>query len=159
MFRIPELTTGNYGRFPWQSVVQVAEDLSEVAWIPGERADPPPDLSLEQQEVWKSIAAGMPADWSRDVGTRIVLKELCRASVHARHLSGDAEAARTTLVAAPDNNRLRRNGSPCCGPLICKPNASRISRPKLRLNRQSRQGARRGDQIARQGSGGRRPVD
>jgi hypothetical protein len=28
---------------------------------------------------------------------------------------------------------------------------------KLRLTRQSRQGARRGDQIARQGSGGRRP--
>jgi hypothetical protein len=134
-----------------------AEDLSEVAWIPGERADPPPDLSLEQQEVWESIAAGMPADWSRDVGTRIVLKELCRASVHARHLSGDAEAARTTLVAAPDNNRLRKEWLTLLRAFNLQ--AQRIAdlSTKLRLTRQSRQGARRGDQIARQGSGGRRP--
>ena len=102
-----------------------AEDLSGVAWIPGERAAPPADLSPEQQEVWRSIAEGMPDNWSRDVGTRILLKELCRASVYARHLSGDAEAVRTALRPPTTGG----NGSPCCGPSICRPSASPISRP------------------------------
>ena len=98
----------------------------------------------------------MPDNWSRDVGTRILLKELCRTSVYARCLANDAEAARTALTATPDNSQLRKEWLALLRAFNLQ--AQRIAdlSTKLRLTRQSRQSARRGEQITSAGSS-RRP--
>jgi hypothetical protein len=132
-----------------------AADLSEVVegpWVPGEMASPSPELSLEMQEVWRSIAAGMPPEWSRDMGTGILLKELCRHVVFARRLSADVEAVRAEINLNPNDGRLRRQWHTLLRAYNLQTQRIGDLSTKLRLTRQSRQGARRGDQIARQGS-------
>jgi hypothetical protein len=89
-------------------------------------------------------------EWSRDMGTGIL--QLCRHVVFARRLSADVEAVRAEINLNPNDGRLRRQWHTLLRAYNLQTQRIGDLSTKLRLTRQSRQGARRGDQIARQGS-------
>jgi hypothetical protein len=63
-----------------------AAHLAIVAPIPTGRPQPPPDLTEEQSEVWRSTAAALPPDWfARE--TLPVLAQYCRHVCRARWLA------------------------------------------------------------------------
>jgi hypothetical protein len=60
--------------------------LAIVAPIPTGRPQPPPDLTEEQAEVWRSTAAALPHDWfPRE--TLPILAQYCRHVCRARWLA------------------------------------------------------------------------
>jgi hypothetical protein len=68
-----------------------AESLAAVTVIPGQRPQPPAELTKEQGDEWKSIVATKPADWfSRD--SQAILCELCRNIVMARRIAEQVDA-------------------------------------------------------------------
>ncbi len=54
-------------------------ELSVVAVLPGQRPDPPADLSEAEGRYWREVVATKPAEWWK-ADTEILLKAYCRAS-------------------------------------------------------------------------------
>jgi len=61
--------------------------------VPGTRLEPPAELRPAEAAVWRRIVARLPPDW---IGTDdVMLRELCRHSVHADELAVQLEEIRT----------------------------------------------------------------
>lgn len=60
--------------------------LAVVHTLPGQRPEPPEELSAEQGEVWRSVAATKPADWFQP-DTFPLLAAYCRHVASARVLA------------------------------------------------------------------------
>jgi hypothetical protein len=63
-----------------------------VSIVPGQRPEPPAELSPEQAETWRVIAAGMPADWFTGCAG-LLLRQLCRHVSYSRWLAAELAAA------------------------------------------------------------------
>lgn len=68
-----------------------AESLSAVANIPGQRAQPPAELTEEQAAEWRAIVATKPPEWfNRD--SQALLCDMCRHTVIARRISDQVDS-------------------------------------------------------------------
>jgi hypothetical protein len=117
--------------------------------IPSKRAAPPKDLTPKQRKIWAEIVADVDRDWFAD--TKHLLTELVAHIDYARMLAAGIEAVRAQLVGLPlgstEERRLSRQLSSLLR-LHGKQSASIANlSTKLRLTPQSRQSARRADQV------------
>lgn len=62
-----------------------AASLAVVTVMPGQRPEPPEELTTEQAQEWRAIVARMPADWFLQESWPM-LANLCRHIVTARKL-------------------------------------------------------------------------
>jgi hypothetical protein len=68
-----------------------AASLAVVTALPGQRPEPPPELTDEQAEVWRAVVATKPADWFT-ADTHPLLTNYCRHTVTAAMVSAMIEA-------------------------------------------------------------------
>ena len=117
--------------------------------IPSKRAAPPADLTVTQQKIWRELVAAVDRDWFGD--TRPLLTELCAHIDFARMLASAIEQVRTRLAELPLGSREERAMSRQLASLIRQHGRQSSSiaslSTKLRLTPQSRQSARRADQV------------
>lgn len=68
-----------------------AASLAVVTTLPGQRAEPPRELTKAQAEVWRAVVSTKPADWFTE-DTHPLLMAYCRhvvtATVLARQIDG-----------------------------------------------------------------------
>jgi hypothetical protein len=76
--------------------------------VPGQRPEPPPELTAEQADTWRSIVGRMPCDWFEGASLAL-LAQLCRhislSRVIGTLLAGIDPA---TVVADKEFRRLER---------------------------------------------------
>jgi hypothetical protein len=117
--------------------------------IPGARPVAPKDLTPKQREIWREYTADLDRDWFAD--TQHLLKELVCHVDYARMLAGAIEQVRTQLIGLPLGSKEERAMSRQLASLMRqhgKQSSSIASlSTKLRLTPQSRQSARRADQV------------
>jgi hypothetical protein len=117
--------------------------------IQNKREPPPADLTPKQRKIWVEIVAALDRDWFSD--TRHLLTELVAHIDYARMLAVGIEEVRARLVGLPLGSKEERAMSRQLAGLLRlhgKQSASiaHLS-TKLRLTPQSRQSARRADQV------------
>jgi hypothetical protein len=66
-------------------------EMTVVALAPGQRMEPPKDLSPAEADYWRAICATKPADWWKD-DSAILLKAYCRAAVQHDAISAAINA-------------------------------------------------------------------
>ena len=117
--------------------------------IQSKRASPPKDLTSKQQAIWREIVADVDRGWFAD--TRHLLKELCAHIDYARMLAAGIEEVRARLVGLPLGSKEERAMSRQLASLLRshgKQSAAIANlSTKLRLTPQTRQSARRADQV------------
>jgi hypothetical protein len=117
--------------------------------IPSKRERPPKDLTPKQQAIWREYTADLDRDWFSD--THHLLKELVCHIDYARMIAGAIEQVRAKLVELPLGSKEERAMSRQLASLLRmhgKQSSSIASlSTKLRLTPQSRQSARRADQV------------
>jgi hypothetical protein len=117
--------------------------------IPSKREPPPKDLTPKQRAIWVEITNDLDRDWFSD--TAHLLKELVCHIDYARMLAGGIEAVRGQLVGLPLGSKEERAMSRQLATLLRshgKQSAAIANlSTKLRLTPQSRQSARRADQV------------
>jgi hypothetical protein len=130
-----------------------AASLAVVAAMPGLRPEPPAELTPEQADVWRAVAATKPADWF-GADTHPLLAGYCRHVAAARVLAGAIDA-----FAAPDlstGEGLRRYGRL----LAMRERETRaitaLAR-SMRLTQQARYDARTANTAANRAGGAPRP--
>jgi hypothetical protein len=123
--------------------------------IPSKREPPPKDLTPKQRDIWRDIVASVDRDWFSD--TRHLLTELVCHIDYARELAAGIERVRSRLADLPLGSAEERAMSRRLASLLRlhgKQSSSIATlSTRLRLTPQSRQSARRADQVrARTGS-------
>ena len=117
--------------------------------IPSQRERPPKDLTPKQQAIWRELVASVDRDWFGD--TRPLLTELCAHIDYARMLAAGIEEVRARLVGLPLGSKEERAMSRQLASLLRshgKQSAAIANlSTKLRLTPQTRQSARRADQV------------
>jgi hypothetical protein len=117
--------------------------------IQSKRAPPPTDLTPTQRKIWREIVSAVDRDWFNDVTP--LLTELCAHIDFAASMRAGIEQVRARLVGLPLGSKEERAMSRQLASLLRqhgKQSASIASlSTKLRLTPQSRQSARRADQI------------
>lgn len=109
-------------------------ELTIVTVTPGQRIEPPADLSEAEATYWRAVAATKPADWWKD-DSAILLKAYCRAAVQhdaIASLIADMPARRLkTAKGFARYERLRKLQATTSGELT-------TLATKMRLTQQSR---------------------
>ena len=127
--------------------------------IQSKRASPPKDLTSKQQAIWREIVADLDRDWFAD--TRHLLVELVAHIDFAAMLRAGIEDVRTELAGLPLGSKEERAMSRQLVSLLRAHGKQSAAvahlSTKLRLTPQSRQSARRADQVRHRT--GRRPWD
>jgi hypothetical protein len=117
--------------------------------IPTQRVPPPADLTLAQQKIWRSIVASVARDWFGDVTP--LLTELVAHIDFARMLAGGIEEVRAKLaeleLGSKEHKALSRQLAGLLRSHGVQSSAIASLSTKLRLTPQSRQSARRADQV------------
>ena len=117
--------------------------------IPSKRERPPKDLTPKQQAIWREYTADLDRDWFSD--TRPLLTELCAHVDYARMIAAAIEEVRARLVGLPMESKEAKSLSRQLAGLLRShgKQSSAIANlsTKLRLTPQSRQSARRADQV------------
>jgi hypothetical protein len=117
--------------------------------IPSKREPPPKDLSPAQQKIWAEIVASVDRDWFAD--TRHLLVELVAHIDFAAMLRAGIEEVRTQLAGLPLGSKEERAMSRQVASLLRAHGKQSAAiahlSTKLRLTPQSRQSARRADQV------------
>jgi hypothetical protein len=117
--------------------------------IPSQRERPPKDLTPKQQAIWRELVASVDRDWFGD--TRPLLTELCAHIDFARMIAAAIEQVRAKLVGLPVESKEARSLSRQLASLLrahgMQSSAIASLSTKLRLTPQSRQSARRADQV------------
>jgi hypothetical protein len=125
--------------------------------IPNERESPPEDLTPRQREIWIGIVADLDRDWFSD--TRPLLTELVAHIDYAGELRRAIERVRDRLAEMPAGSAEEKALSRQLASLLRQHSRQSSSiahlSTKLRLTPQTRQSARRADQVRRRT--GRRP--
>jgi hypothetical protein len=127
--------------------------------LPTHREPPPADLTPSQQKIWRGIVADLDRDWFAD--TRHLLVELVAHIDFAAMLREGIEQVRAQLADLVPGSKEERAMSKQLTSLLRahgKQSSSIASlSTRLRLTPQSRQSARRADQVRHRT--GRRPWD
>jgi hypothetical protein len=117
--------------------------------IPSKRERPPKDLTPKQRAIWRELVADLDRDWFSD--THHLLKELCAHIDYARMLAAGIEEVRAQLVGLPVGSKEEKALSRQLASLLRQHGKQSASianlSTKLRLTPQSRQSARRADQV------------
>src|SRR3954451_18956821 len=79
--------------------------VATVTGLPGQRPQPPDELTDEQAEVWRAVVATKPADWFQP-DTHPLLTQYCRHTVAARVLARQIDGMDPACLA--DEDQLRR---------------------------------------------------
>lgn len=74
-----------------------AAALAVVTQLPGQRPEPPADLTSEQAEEWRAVVGSEPADWFPRA-THGMLADYCRSVVLARHVAAQINAFDMALI-------------------------------------------------------------
>ena len=78
-----------------------AAELSALTVLPGQRPEPPSELTDEQAAEWRAVVARMPTDWfPRE--THQLLAQFCRHAVMARTLADKIAELDPKLLAHPE---------------------------------------------------------
>ena len=127
--------------------------------LPTYREPPPADLTPSQQKIWREIVADLDRVWFAD--TRHLLVELVAHIDFAAMLRAGIEDVRTELAGLPLGSKEERAMSRQLVSLLRAHGKQSAAvahlSTKLRLTPQSRQSARRADQVRHRT--GRRPWD
>ena len=127
--------------------------------IQSAREPPPDDLTPKQQAIWVEITKDLDRDWFAD--TRHLLVELVAHIDFAAMLREGIEQVRTQLAGLPLGSKEERATSKQLTALLRAHGKQSAAvahlSTKLRLTPQSRQSARRADQVRHRT--GRRPWD
>jgi hypothetical protein len=106
-------------------------------------------LTPKQQAIWRELVASVDRDWFGD--TRPLLTELCAHIDYARMIAGAIEQVRAKLVELPLGSKEAKSLSRQLASLLRshgkQSSAIASLSTKLRLTPQSRQSARRADQV------------
>jgi hypothetical protein len=117
--------------------------------IPGARQPAPADLTPSQRKIWREYTASLDRDWFNDV-TPLLTELVCHVDF-ARMLAGAIEQVRAKLAELPLGSKEERAMSKQLASLLRshgKQSSAIASLSRaLRLTPQSRQSARRADQI------------
>jgi len=117
--------------------------------IPSQRERPPKDLTVKQQAIWRELVASVDRDWFGD--TRPLLTELCAHVDYARMIAGAIETVRAKLAELELGSKEHKAMSRQLAGLLRAHGIQSSSiaslSTKLRLTPQSRQSARRADQV------------
>jgi hypothetical protein len=117
--------------------------------IPSKREPAPKDLTSRQRNIWREIVASVDRDWFGE--TKPLLTELVCHIDFARELAAGIERVRARLVDLPLGSKEERAMSRQLASLLRLhgKQSSSIANlsTKLRLTPQSRQSARRADQV------------
>lgn len=75
-----------------------------VTNMPGQRPEPPSDLTSEQAAEWRAVVSQMPANWfTRE--THAMLAQFCRHVVQSRVIAAQLDAFDPALLGDPDGLR------------------------------------------------------
>jgi len=117
--------------------------------IQSRRQPPPADLTPSQQKIWRSIITSVDRDWFNDVTP--LLTELCAHVDYGGMLREGIEQVRAKLAELPLGSKEERAMSRQLASLLRshgKQSAAIANlSTKLRLTPQTRQSARRADQV------------
>lgn len=75
--------------------------IATVTPMPVRTLQPPPDLGVDEAEVWERVVATRSVDWW-DAGNIPLLEQYCRAVVQSRMLAGQVAAVGVKLAEGRD---------------------------------------------------------
>ena len=117
--------------------------------LPTHREPPPADLTPSQQKIWREIVADLDRDWFAD--TKHLLVELVAHIDFAAMLREGIEQVRAQLVGLVPGSREERAATKQLTALLRAHGKQSAAvahlSTKLRLTPQSRQSARKADQV------------
>jgi hypothetical protein len=117
--------------------------------IRSKRAAPPKDLTPTQQKIWREYTADLDRDWFSD--TSHLLKELVCHVDYARMIAGAIEEVRAKLaeleLGSKEHKAMSRQLAGWLRAHGMQSSSIASLSTKLRLTPQSRQSARRADQV------------
>lgn len=82
-----------------------AASLSVVQTLPGQRPEPPRELTREQKAIWRAVVQTKPADWFTD-DSHPLLVAYCRHITTARDLGATIDGFDLALLA--EDEHLKR---------------------------------------------------
>lgn len=109
-------------------------ELSVVPVLPGQRPDPPADLSDAEARCWRTVVLTKPAEWWK-ADTEMLLKAYCRAAIQHDVISAAINAIPARRLRNRDGwamyERMRRSQVAASGEV------AQLA-TKMRLTQQSR---------------------